>query len=112
MPVVDFHIHAYDRPVSAPPSFVEFMDREMARAYGSFAAFVERHSTGAGLPPRRLLDYFPDLERVSDKVLFGSDWPSVPTMKGNVEALRALPLSDTAKERILGGNAARLLGLA
>jgi len=32
----------------------------------------------AGLPPRRLLTYFPDLERVSDKVLFGSDWPSVP----------------------------------
>ncbi|OGK99056.1 MAG: metal-dependent hydrolase [Candidatus Rokubacteria bacterium RIFCSPHIGHO2_12_FULL_73_22] len=278
MPVVDFHIHAYDWPISGPASFVEFMDREMARAYGSFAAFVERFTTGeayervlddarvdygvilaelapitsaiasnetvarlcqghprlipfaslnpylsanpaqelerlvrehgfrglklyptynyfypndrllyplyakaqelripvkwhtgtsafpasrlkygdpmhiddvavdfpdlvaiithsgrplwydtaytlarmrehvymeiAGLPPRRLLDYFPDLERVSDKVLFGSDWPSVPTMKGNVEGLRALPLSAEAKERILGGNAARLLGLA
>jgi predicted TIM-barrel fold metal-dependent hydrolase len=33
-------------------------------------------------------------------------------MKGNVEALRALPLSDGAMERILGGNAARLLSLA
>lgn len=278
MPVVDFHIHAYDWPISGPASFVEFMDSEMARAYGSFAKFVERYTTGAayervldeagvdygvilpelapitsaigsnetverlcagrprlipfasinpylvenparelerlvrergfrglklyptynyfypndallypvyakaqelripvkwhtgtstfpasrlkygdpvhiddvavdfpdlvaiithsgrplwydtaytlarmrknvymeiaGLPPKRLLDYFPDLERVSDKVLFGSDWPSVPTMKGNVEALRALPLSDGAKERILGGNAARLLSLA
>jgi predicted TIM-barrel fold metal-dependent hydrolase len=66
----------------------------------------------AGLPPKKLLEYFPDLERVSDKVLFGSDWPSVPTMKGNVEAIRALPLSEQARERILGGNAARLLGLA
>lgn len=278
MPVVDVHIHCYDFPIEAPPSFVEFMDREMARAYGSFARFVERYTTGAayetvldeagvdcgvilaelapitsaiasnetverlckghprlipfasinpylvgnpareleqlvqergfrglklyptysyfypndpmlypmyakaqelgipvkwhtgtsafpasrlkygdplhiddvavdfpdlvaiithsgrplwydtaytlarmrknvymeiaGLPPKRLIEYFPDLERVSDKVLFGSDWPSVPTMKGNVEAIRALPLSDTAKERILGGNAARLLGLA
>jgi len=48
---------------------------------------------------------------VSDKVLFGSDWPSVPTLKGNIEAIRALPLSDRAKEQVLGGNAARILGL-
>src|SRR3990172_7405788 len=47
MPVVDFHIHAYDWPISAPASFVEFMDREMARAYGSFARFVEHYTTGA-----------------------------------------------------------------
>lgn len=263
MPVVDFHIHAYDYPVNAPPSFVQFMDREMAKTYGSYTNFVEQYTTGdsylrvldeagvdygvilaelapitsaiasnetvdrlcgghprlipfatvnpflianpaqelerlvsqrgfrglklyptynyfypndrmlypvyakaqelgipvkwhtgtsafpasrlkygdpmhiddvavdfpdliaiithsgrplwydtaytlarmranvymeiAGLPPKRLLEYFPDLERVSDKVLFGSDWPSVPTMKGNVEALRALPLSAQAK---------------
>ena len=44
-------------------------------------------------------------------MLFGSDWPSVPTLKGNIEAIRALPLSEAARERILGGNAARLLGL-
>lgn len=277
MPVVDVHIHAYDWPIVAPASFVRFMDGELAGAWGSFAAFVERHTTGeryvqvldeagvdygvllaelapitsaiasnetvarlcrgqrrlipfcslnpylveqparelerlvreqgfrglklyptysyfypndrmlyplyaaaealgipvawhtgtsafpasrlkygdpihvddiavdfprltciithsgrplwydtaytlarlranvymelAGLPPKRLLTYFPDLERVSHKVLFGSDWPSVPTLKDNVAAVRALPLSDEAKARILGGNAARLLGL-
>jgi predicted TIM-barrel fold metal-dependent hydrolase len=66
----------------------------------------------AGLPPKRLLNYFPDLERVSDKVLFGSDWPSVPMLKDNVAAIRALPLSEAARARILGGNAARLLGLS
>jgi predicted TIM-barrel fold metal-dependent hydrolase len=65
----------------------------------------------AGLPPKRLLTYFPDLERVSDKVIFGSDWPSVPTMKGNIEALQALPLSEGARAKILGGNAARILKL-
>jgi predicted TIM-barrel fold metal-dependent hydrolase len=65
----------------------------------------------AGLPPQRLLTYFPDLERVADKVLFGSDWPSVPTLKRNVETLRGLPLGEEARARILGGNAARLLGL-
>jgi hypothetical protein len=66
----------------------------------------------AGLPPKRLLTYFPDLERISHKVLFGSDWPSVPTLKENVDAIRTLPLSERAKEEILGGNAVRLLGLA
>ena len=65
----------------------------------------------AGLPPQRLLTYFPDLERVAAKVLFGSDWPSVPTIKKNIEAIRGLPLSDRAKEQILGGNAARILKL-
>jgi hypothetical protein len=31
MPVVDFHIHCYDRPLRAPESFIAFMDREIAK---------------------------------------------------------------------------------
>lgn len=69
------------------------------------------HLDITGLPPQRLLTYFPDLERVADKVIFGSDWPSVPTMKRNIETIRKLPLSEASKEKILGGNAARLLKL-
>jgi len=65
----------------------------------------------AGLPPRKLFTYFPQLERLADKVLFGSDYPGVPSLRGNIEAIRALPLSEEAKENILGGNARRLLGV-
>lgn len=67
----------------------------------------------AGLPPQRLLNYFPELERVADKVLFGSDWPSIPTatIRRNIEIIRGLPLPEKAKERILGANAARILRL-
>jgi predicted TIM-barrel fold metal-dependent hydrolase len=54
---------------------------------------------------------FPELERVADKTLFGSDWPSVPTIRKNIETIRSLPLSEKAKAQILGGNAARLLKL-
>ncbi|MDF9406853.1 amidohydrolase family protein [Pelotomaculum isophthalicicum JI] len=62
-----------------------------------------------GLPPQKLLDYFPELERNADKVIFGSDWPAVASIKSNIDAVRALPLKEETKEKILGGNAARLL---
>ncbi|MFQ5519753.1 MAG: amidohydrolase family protein [Candidatus Methylomirabilia bacterium] len=65
----------------------------------------------SGLPPQRLLTYFPDLERLAHKVLFSSDWPSILTIKKNIETIRGLPLSDKAKAQILGGNAARVLKL-
>jgi predicted TIM-barrel fold metal-dependent hydrolase len=63
----------------------------------------------AGLPPQKLLTYFPQLERLADKVLFGSDYPGVPSLRGNIEAIRSLPLSEETKDKILGGNAARVL---
>jgi len=65
----------------------------------------------SGLPPKRLLSYFPDLNRMASKVLFGSDWYSVKGVKKNIEAIRELPLGDMAKAKILGENAARLLKL-
>ncbi|MDA8335116.1 MAG: amidohydrolase family protein [Peptococcaceae bacterium] len=65
----------------------------------------------AGLPPPKLLTYFPELDRVADKVIFGSDWPGLLDVAGNIKRIRALPLAEEVKEKILGGNAARLLGI-
>ena len=81
------------------------------RAY-ALARFHENvYMEIAGLPPQRLLTYFPELERVAEKTLFGSDWPSILNVKKNIETIRQLPLSEKAKEQILGGNAARILKL-
>jgi uncharacterized protein len=65
----------------------------------------------AGLPPQKLPAYFPELERLADKVIYGSDWPGVPTIKENLQAIRSLDLSEAAKRKILGENAVRLLGI-
>ncbi len=66
----------------------------------------------AGLPPQKLLEYLPELEKLSHKTIFGSDWPAVPGIGDNIEKIRNLPLSEEAKKQILGLNAARLLGLS
>jgi predicted TIM-barrel fold metal-dependent hydrolase len=64
----------------------------------------------SGVPPSKLLDYFPEIERIADKVLFGSDWPG-PGVKDIAENLRqfsALPLSEENKEKILTRNPERV----
>ena len=63
-----------------------------------------------GLPPHRLLTYFPELEKNADKVIFGSDWPTMPKgIKENVAAIQSLSLNEGALEAILYGNASRIL---
>jgi predicted TIM-barrel fold metal-dependent hydrolase len=65
----------------------------------------------SGLPAKNLLTYFPRLESLADKVVYGSDWPGYPYIRRNIEAINALPMSEQAKEKILGDNAAGLLGM-
>ena len=64
----------------------------------------------SGSPPQKLLEYFPRIEEIADKVLFGTDWPGpgVPDIRGNIEKFMALPMSDAARRKILYDNAARL----
>lgn len=64
----------------------------------------------SGIPPQKLMEYFPRIEDIADKVLWGTDWPGpgVPAIKGNIEKFNALPISAEAKRKILYDNAARL----
>ncbi|NLP30603.1 MAG: amidohydrolase [Clostridiales bacterium] len=64
----------------------------------------------SGLPPKKLLEYFPSMERFSNKFIFGSDWPAVDVNK-NVEMIRKLNISEDAVSNILGENARKVLGL-
>ncbi|MFX1509437.1 MAG: amidohydrolase family protein [Promethearchaeota archaeon] len=65
----------------------------------------------SGLPPKNLLRYFPQLEIIADKVLFGSDWPGILSIAENIEAIRNLDIGERAKTQILGKNAIKLLKL-
>jgi hypothetical protein len=64
----------------------------------------------SSVPPPRLLTYFPELERLADKVLFGSDWPGpgVSDIGANIRAVRGTGLSEAAVERILTVNPERV----
>ena len=61
----------------------------------------------SGIPPKGLLKYFPRLEEIASKTLFGTDWPGpgVPDIERNLEDFRALPLSESARRRILSETA-------
>ncbi len=64
----------------------------------------------SGIPPLKLLEYFPRIEEIADKVLWGTDWPGpgVPEIRRNMEQFASLPLSGATRQKVLYDNAARL----
>ncbi|HKH99436.1 MAG TPA: amidohydrolase family protein [Candidatus Sulfotelmatobacter sp.] len=61
----------------------------------------------SGIPPKTLLKYFPRLEEIAHKTLFGTDWPGpgVPDIKKNLDEFRALPLSLEIQQQVLSETA-------
>jgi hypothetical protein len=57
----------------------------------------------SSIPPKSLLTYFPRLEEIAYKTMFGTDWPGpgVPEMRKNVEDFCALPLGEKSRQQIL-----------
>jgi len=112
----------YSEPMRLDDVAVDFPDLHIVMAhsgrrlwYDQAFFLAERHENVymevSGIPPPRLLEVFPKLARLADKVIFGSDFPGVPSIGGNIKAIRALPLDGDVIDAILGGNAAHLLGL-
>ncbi|MEK7667615.1 MAG: amidohydrolase family protein, partial [Gemmatimonadota bacterium] len=64
----------------------------------------------SGIPPLKLLEYFPRLEDIADRVLWGTDWPSpgVRDLGRNLEQFRSLDLPEHVKAKITTENALRL----
>ena len=111
-------------PIGIDDVAVDFPDLRIVMAHGgrplwmSTCFFLMRRHPNvwldlSGIPPRSLPEYFPRLREVSDRVLFGTDWPS-PGVKDIGENLRAvldLPddyLDAKARRAIVQDNALRL----
>jgi predicted TIM-barrel fold metal-dependent hydrolase len=113
------NVHA--QPMLTDDVSVDYPDLVVILAHGGRPLWMEEafflvrrhknmHMDISGIPPQKLLEYFPRLEEIADKVLFGTDWPGpgVPDVKGNIAKFLALPLAESAQRKILYDNAARL----
>ena len=110
-------------PMAADDVAVDFPDLPLILAHAGRPLYMEtavflvrRHANVhldlSGIPPQKLLEYLPRLEEISDRCLWGTDYPSpgVASMRKNLQDFLALPISEEAKRRILWDNAARLIG--
>jgi uncharacterized protein len=67
----------------------------------------------SGLPPSRLRDYYArqNWNRLTQRMIFGTDWPGIPGIAANARAVaKLMPDEDTAAA-VLAGNAIRVYGL-
>ena len=111
----------YGDPMDLDDVAVDFPDLTIVMAHGGRPLWMEtclfllrRHPNVymdiSGIPPKRLLEYFPRLEEVAHKTMFGTDWPGpgVPGVGMNVAAFRSLPLRPETRQAILSGTAGRV----
>lgn len=111
----------YGRPLDIDDVLVDFPDLKVIMAHGGRplwmdeAFFLLRRSPNvyldiSSIPPKRLLNYFPWIERVAGQTMFGSDWPGpgVPDLGKNIEDFYALPLAEESKRKILRETAVAL----
>jgi uncharacterized protein len=67
----------------------------------------------SGLPPSRLREYYArhNWNRLTRRMIFGTDWPGVPGIARNARAVAALCPDEETAGLVLAGNAARVYNL-
>jgi predicted TIM-barrel fold metal-dependent hydrolase len=111
----------YGDPIYVDDVAVDFPNLRILLAHGGRPLWMDtafflirRHPNVyldiSGIPPKRLLEYFPRLDEIARKTLFGTDWPGpgVPDINQNLEQFKALPMSEEMKKQILEKTAASL----
>ena len=103
----------YGHPMELDDVAIDFPDLTILMAHGGRPLWMDeaffilrRHHNVylelSGIPPRRLLEYFPRVEEIADRVLWGTDWPSpgIKGMQDNLAQFLALPLPDAMKAAV------------
>lgn len=111
----------YGDPIYLDDVAVDFPKLKILMAHGGRPLWMDtaffllrRHKNiyldVSSIPAKALLKYFPRLEEIAHKSLYGSDWPGpgVPELKESLEDFRRLTISESAKKRILEGTAAEI----
>jgi predicted TIM-barrel fold metal-dependent hydrolase len=112
----------YGNPLELDDVAIDFPDLTILLAHGGRPFYMDeaffvlrRHKNTrldvSGIPPAKLLEYFPRLAELADRVLWGTDWPSpgVTDLRKNIDQFLALPLSDAHRKAILETNALAVL---
>ena len=108
----------YGHPIYVDDVAVDFPKLKILLAHGGRPLWMDtafflirRHPNVyldiSGIPPKTLLKYFPRVEEIASKTLFGTDWPGpgVPDIQRNLDDFRALPLKAGAQDQILSKTA-------
>ncbi|RJX15252.1 amidohydrolase [Candidatus Bathyarchaeota archaeon] len=112
----------YGNPLSLDDVAVDFPNLKIIMAHGGRPIWMKeafyllrRHQNIyldiSSIPPKKLLEYFPRLNEIAEKTVFGSDWPGpmVKSIKANIQDFLSLPLPNEAKRKILRENALKIL---
>jgi uncharacterized protein len=107
----------YGDPMSLDDVALDFPKLKIIMAHGGRPLWMEtaffllrRHPNVyldiSGIPPKMLLDYFPRLQEIARKTMFGTDWPSrVTDIRRNLDDFRGLDISEPAKRAVLSETA-------
>lgn len=100
----------FGRPMELDDVAIDFPDLRIIMAHGGRPLWMDeaffilrRHQNVylelSGIPPHKILDYFPRLEEIGNRVLWGTDWPSpgVRDLRENLDQFLALDISDALK---------------
>lgn len=107
----------YGNPLEIDDVAIDFPDLRIVMAHGGRPFWMEeaffvlrRHPNVwldvSGIPPLKLLEYFPRFGEIGGKVLWGTDWPSpgVKDLRLNIDQFLTLPLADDLRRAVLETN--------
>jgi hypothetical protein len=111
----------YGHPMELDDVAIDFPDLVLIMAHGGRPLWMDeaffilrRHRNVyldvSGIPPLKLLEYFPRLPEIGERVLWGTDWPSpgVSDLRRNLDQFLSLDMTKQLQDRITRENALKV----